>query len=175
MSNWLPGLYFTLSPHLHVCSVPPFMDMDIPAGFPSIFSRAYHTHLSQHASDFDPMTSSFSSSPVPARTLPQFHPLLVRHADHPQQQAATRSNTGTTAAASNTNSNSAALSFENITPSAEAAAVAMQQVLTNISAASGSSETGTRGTNESPGSGAQRTRGQFTICKNSTYIHVCVC
>lgn len=155
--------------------VPPFMDLDVPTGFPSIFSRAYHTHLSQHTSDFDPLTSSFSSSPIPSCTLPQFHPLLVRHADHPQQQAIARSNSTaaatSTATASGSNSNSAGLSFENITPSAEAAAVAMQQVLTNISAASGGSEAGGgRGATETSASGSQRTRGVFST---DTCMYMC--
>ena len=148
------------------------MDLDIPTGFPSVFSRAYPTHLSQHTSDFDPLTSSFSSSPTPAYTLPQFHPLLVRHADHPQQQVTARTNnssataaavaTNATAGGSNSDSTTA-LSFVNITPSAEAAAVAMQQVLTNISAASGGGEAGGRATADNSASGSQRTRGVLSL------------
>ena len=137
--------------------VHPYVDLDMPAGFPSsIFSRAYHTHLSQHSNDFDPLTSSFSSSPTPPSTLPQFHPLLVRPADHPQQQVAARGNGGNSATNSGgrPNSNAAALSFENITPSAEAAVQAMQQALTNISQEAG----GGRG-NATGGSSSEATRG----------------
>lgn len=151
--------------------VHPFMDLDITAGFPSIFSRAYHSHLSQHVSDFEPHTSSFSSSsPVPSCVLPQFHPLMVRHADHPQQQITARINNNTSAAnattsGSNSNSNSTGLSFENITPSAEAAAVAMQQVLTNISAASGGNEEREPPVDNTLG-GAQRMRGKSSVLKD---------
>lgn len=137
------------------------MDLDIPSGFPSIFSRAYHTHLSQHTSDFDPLTSSFSSSPTMSSTLPQFHPLLVRHADHPQRQAAGRTNNSHSNVGNSGNSGSntgtAGLSFENITPSAEAAVVAMQQVLTNISTAAAEGERSNAEDNLA--SGSQRTRG----------------
>lgn len=144
----------------------PFMDLDITTGFPSIFSRAYHSHLSQHVSDFEPHSSSFSSSPIPSCVLPQFHPLMVRHADHPQQQITARinnnsSSANTTASGSNSNS-STGLSFENITPSAEAAAVAMQQVLTNISAASGGNEERETPVDNTLG-GAQRNRGGCPI------------
>ena len=145
-------------------TVHPFM-LDMTTEFPSVFSRAYHTHLSQHSSDFDPLTSSFSSSPTPSCTLPQFHPLLVRHADHPQQQVTARTNGGaanTAATNSGPNANSTGLSFENITPSAEAAVIAMQQVLTNIgSAVGGGGGGGEAGQGPSDTAGAQRTRGEI--------------
>ena len=145
----------------------------MPSGYPYM-SRAYHAHLSQHMSDFDPLSSSFSSSPTPSCTLPQFHPLLIRHADHPQQQIAARTNGSSNQNSNsgpNANSNSTGLSFENITPSAEAAVVAMQQVLNDISSATeggggggggGGDMVTERGTTDSPASGAQRTRGEIT-------------
>lgn len=139
--------------------VHPFVDLDMPGGFPSIFSRAYHTHLSQHSSDFDPLTSSFSTSPTPPSSLlPQFHPLLVRPPDHPQQQVIARTNSSNATGSSSGGPNSAGLSFENITPSAEAAVQAMQQVLTNISSeAGGSNSGGGRGGNSA--SASDRARG----------------
>ena len=147
-----------------IFAVHPFVDVDMPPGFPSIFSRAYHTHLSQHSSDFDPLTSSFASSPTPPSTLPQFHPLLVRPPDHPQQQVATGRGNGGNAtgnasgSGSGANSNTAGLSFENITPSAEAAVQAMQQVLTNITTESGAGSAGGNATGTSA-STTERARG----------------
>ena len=55
------------------------MDIHFNAGLTSLFSRAYHTRLSQHA------TSEPEHHLTSGRTLPQYHPLLIRHADHPQQ------------------------------------------------------------------------------------------
>ncbi len=58
-------------------------------GEPSIFmSRAYHTRISQLP------TSESDHHVSMSRNLPQFHPLLVRHSDHPQQVASRAIGTG---------------------------------------------------------------------------------
>ena len=154
-------LYISL---LFLVAVHSFVDLDMPSGFPSIFSRAYHTHLSQHSTDFDPLTSSFSSSPTPPSSLlPQFHPLQVRPSDHPQQQVIARSNDNNSTGTSGGGPNSAGLNFENITPSAEAAVQAMQQVLTNINNGAGTGGGGGgNGRGDNSSSAADRGRGKFT-------------
>lgn len=58
----------------------PDVDLQFHGGIPSFFTRAYHTRPSQGTT-----TSDLEQHTVAARTLPQHHPLLVRHADHPQQ------------------------------------------------------------------------------------------
>lgn len=59
----------------------PDMDIHFNGALPSFFARAYHTRLSQHG------TSEPEHHLASGRTLPQYHPLLIRHADHPQQVA----------------------------------------------------------------------------------------
>ena len=107
-----------------------------PAGFPSLLSRAYHMRPPQHFADYD------HSSNNTAHGLPPYHPLLVRHADHPQHQQSR-------AAGSTT------VHFSD----GQHEASAMQQLLSNISAAAGTNELLSFGVGSS---GAQRTRGKWS-------------
>lgn len=116
-----------------------------PAGFPSLLSRAYHMRPPQHFSDYD------HSSNTTVHGLPPYHPLLVRHADHPQHQQSR-------AAGSNT------VHFSD----GQHEASAMQQLLSNISAAAGTNELLSFGVGSS---GAQRTRGKCT-CRSLSIISV---
>jgi len=137
--------------------------------FPSFFSRAYHTRISQlPTSESDHHVSN-------SRNLPQFHPLLVRHSDHPQQVVSRAVGTGTSEQTSHSHSRGVAASVgrasrggggggEGVVLSADSHQneSVMQQLLSNISA--------TPGTNDVLGFGvgggatsAQRSRGR---CEN---------
>ena len=115
-------------------------------GFPSLL-RAYHTRPAHHQ-EYDPSSASASSA---ATSLPLYHPLLIRHADHPQQQSA-RALRG------------ANVQFEPLPPAeTHYESSAMQQLLSNISAAAGSGEVlGFR----------QRTRGTSKSAHNSSTVKV---
>lgn len=57
----------------------PDLDSHYHGTLPSFFTRAYHSRPSQTTG------SESEQHSATARTLPEHHPLLVRHADHPQQ------------------------------------------------------------------------------------------
>ena len=57
----------------------PELDVHFHGGLPSFFARAYHSRPSQTTG------ADLEQHAATARTLPEHHPLLVRHADHPQQ------------------------------------------------------------------------------------------
>ena len=117
----------------------PDLEFHIHPSFPSFLTRAYHTRPTQHSTDGD------QSSGSTAHNLPQYHPLLVRHADHPQQQSA-RATTGGPRVNFDSG-NSAEIQHET--------ASAMQQLLSNISAAAGTNEVLSFGVGTS---GTQRNR-----------------
>lgn len=112
----------------------PELDVNFHGGLPSFFARAYHSRPSQAASDVEQHSAT-------ARTLPEHHPLLVRHADHPQQ-VTSRAVGGPSIHMDlfpATQSPSAATPSQGgvVDPHHESA---MQQLLSNISAAAGSTE-----------------------------------
>ena len=152
--------------------------MHFHGGLPSFFTRAYHTRPSQTTN------SDLEQHSATARTLPEYHPLLVRHADHPQQVASravggpsihidTSSHhhhhhhqTSTGAGTSNTNTANQVSVVMGGAGGVESAhhESAMQQLLSNISAAAGTTEVlgfGVVPTN------TQRNRGQC-VCVGGT-------
>lgn len=118
----------------------PDLDVHFHGGLPSFFTRAYHTRPSQTTN------SDLEQHSATARTLPEHHPLLVRHADHPQQ-VISRAVGGPSvhidpAPPSQGISSGTATSqvggAENSEPAHHESA--MQQLLSNISAAAGTTE-----------------------------------
>ena len=111
----------------------PDLDVHFHGGLPSFFARAYHSRPSQTiGTDLEQHTAT-------ARTLPEYHPLLVRHADHPQQLTS-RAVGGPSVhvdPAPSHNSNTGHSGGGGDMPHHESA---MQQLLSNISAAAGSNE-----------------------------------
>ena len=154
----------------------PDLDIQLATGssnmFHSFFTRAYHARMSQHStSDPDPHMSL-------GRSLPQHHPLLTRHADHPQQIASRA--TGGTAIADQDHSAHArpqagiAASWNRSASGGHIVSVAntgggvvdphqhesaLQQLLSDISAASGTTEV--LGFGMSSSTGTQRNRGTY--------------
>ena len=125
----------------HLCLIgEPDLDVHFHGGLPSFFTRAYHTRPSQGAN------SDLEQHSATARTLPEYHPLLVRHADHPQQVTSravggpsihielTPPHTQTTS--SNTANQVGGAGGSDHTHHESA----MQQLLSNISAAAGTTE-----------------------------------
>ena len=105
----------------------PMIELHTYGGLSSLFSRAYHTRPTQHAAtDLEQNASS-------AHLLPAHHPLLDRTVENSQQQQqASRTATGSTG-----------IQVGNVPPSGSDShhqESAMQQLLTNISAATGTNE-----------------------------------
>lgn len=116
------------------------MDVHFHGGLPSFFARAYHSRPSQT------LGTDLEQHSATARTLPEYHPLLVRHADHPQQLTSRAvggpsvhldSTPGRTHTASTSTPGGVATGGGGDTSHHESA---MQQLLSNISAAAGSNE-----------------------------------
>ena len=116
----------------------PDLDVHFHGGLPSFFARAYHSRPSQTAG------TDLEQHSATARTLPEHHPLLVRHADHPQQVTSravggpsVHVDSAPANQSSSGNANQVGVSGGVEPPHHESA---MQQLLSNISVAAGTNE-----------------------------------
>lgn len=144
------------------------LDIHFHSGLPSsFFARAYHSRPSQTAG------SELEQHSATARTLPEHHPLLVRHADHPQQLTS-RAVGGPSIHVDPPTTNPSASQVGVVVGGTGGAEIqhesAMHQLLNNISVAAGTSEV--LGFGVVPGN-THRNRGMCRLRRGGAELSLC--